>query len=54
MTPNGDMLILAEEFTKQGTFAELRKDLDCIEDANVEVQAVIAVRQCPHHEYKNG
>ena len=40
--PKGDVLIHAGDLTRQGTFAELRKTLDWIEQADYEVKIVIA------------
>ena len=40
--PEGDVLIHAGDLTRQGTFAELRKTLDWIEQATCEVKIVIA------------
>lgn len=40
--PKGDVLVHAGDLTRQGTFAELRKTLDWIEQADCEVKIVIA------------
>ncbi|KAL8788599.1 MAG: hypothetical protein Q9195_007243 [Heterodermia aff. obscurata] len=40
--PKGDVLIHAGDLTKQGTYAELRKTLDWIENADFEEKIVIA------------
>ncbi|MCJ1274273.1 hypothetical protein MMC21_002068 [Puttea exsequens] len=40
--PKGDVLIHAGDLTKQGTFSELRKTLDWIEEADFEVKLVVA------------
>lgn len=40
--PKGDVLIHAGDLTRQGTFAELRKTLDWIEQADCEIKIVIA------------
>ena len=40
--PKGDVLIHAGDLTKQGTYAELRKTLDWIENTNFEEKIVIA------------
>ncbi len=43
--PKGDVLIHAGDLTKQGTFAELKKTFDWIEQAEFEVKIVIAGMQ---------
>ena len=40
--PKGDVLIHAGDLTKQGTFAELSKTLNWIEQADFEVKIVVA------------
>ena len=40
--PKGDVLIHAGDLTKQGTYAELQKTLDWIEQADFEVKIVVA------------
>ena len=40
--PKGDVLIHAGDLTKQGTFAELQKTLNWIEQAEFEVKIVVA------------
>lgn len=40
--PKGDILIHAGDLTRQGTFAELRKTLEWIEQVDYEVKIVIA------------
>ena len=40
--PKGDVLIHAGDLTKQGTFAELQKTLNWIEQADFEVKIVVA------------
>ena len=40
--PKGDVLIHAGDLTRQGTFAELKKTLDWIEEADFEVKIVVA------------
>ena len=40
--PKGDVLIHAGDLTKQGTYAELRKTLDWIENTDFEEKIVIA------------
>lgn len=40
--PKGDVLIHAGDLTRQGTFAELRKTFDWIEQADYEVKIVVA------------
>ena len=40
--PKGDVLIHAGDLTRQGTFAELKKTLGWIEEADYEVKIVIA------------
>ncbi len=40
--PKGDVLIHAGDLTRQGTFKELKKTLDWIEEAEYEVKIVIA------------
>ena len=40
--PKGDVLIHAGDLTRQGTFAELRKTFDWIEQADYELKIVVA------------
>ena len=40
--PKGDVLIHAGDLTKQGTYAELQRTLDWIEQADFEVKIVVA------------
>ena len=40
--PKGDVLVHAGDLTKQGTFTELRKTLEWIEEADFEVKIVVA------------
>ena len=40
--PKGDVLIHAGDLTKQGSFEELRKTLDWIEQADFEIKIVVA------------
>ena len=40
--PKGDVLIHGGDLTKQGTYAELQKTLDWIEQADFEVKIVVA------------
>lgn len=40
--PKGDVLVHAGDLTRQGTFAELKKTLEWIEEADFEVKIVIA------------
>ncbi len=40
--PKGDVLVHAGDLTKQGTFNELKKTLDWIEQADFEVKLVVA------------
>ena len=45
--PKGDVLIHAGDLTRQGTFAELKKTLDWIEQADCEIKIVIAGNKLP-------
>lgn len=40
--PKGDVLIHAGDLTKQGTYQELKKTLDWIDQADCEVKLVVA------------
>ena len=43
--PKGDVLVHAGDLTRQGTFAELRKTLEWIDESDYEVKIVIAGNQ---------
>lgn len=50
--PKGDVLIHAGDLTKQGTFSELRKTLDWIEEADFEVKLVVAgIVEIPNYNH---
>ena len=40
--PKGDVLVHAGDLTKQGTYQELKKTLDWIDQADCEVKVVVA------------
>lgn len=46
--PKGDVLIYAGDLTKQGTYAELQRTLDWIEQADFEVKIVVAGESSCH------